>query len=51
MYIPKGVEECSKILGYNHNYVVYYDPDVDGVIAGSMVERLLNGNFKSNVST
>lgn len=45
VYRPKGVEIAKRIIGKcwmeNKDYMVYYDPDPDGVFAGYIVERFI----------
>lgn len=40
-YIPQGVQEASAILSKSTNYLVYGDPDIDGLVAMSLVMQLL----------
>ena len=42
MYKPKGWEVAREILTINDNYLVYYDPDIDGAVSGEFVLRLLD---------
>lgn len=44
MYIPTGTRKVSEILqkfGPDKVFVIQYDPDVDGVISGELVRRIL----------
>lgn len=47
-FIPKGVEAGKAILdlelakGKDCKFLVYYDPDIDGLMAGLLVEEYLN---------
>ena len=49
MYIPSGVTEAVEILNKSTNYIVYYDPDPDGLIAGSLVSKLLTDYGKPSI--
>lgn len=41
MYVPQGVSYVVDILNKSTKYMVYYDPDPDGLVAGSFVTKLL----------
>ena len=41
MYIPKGVEEASHILSISTDFLIYYDPDIDGGVSGEYWRRVL----------
>ena len=45
-YKPKGTEKAINILQKaintpNKKFLVYYDPDIDGLVAGYLAEELL----------
>lgn len=40
-YIPKGVAEASRILSKPANFLIYGDPDIDGVVSYELVRRVL----------
>lgn len=42
MYSPKGVEHVKDILSRSVFFMVYDDPDIDGVIAGEETRRFLD---------
>ncbi len=42
MYKPVGVKKAVKLLQEAKRVLVYYDPDVDGVVAGEMGSTLCN---------
>lgn len=42
MYKPQGVDVARDILSINDKYLVYYDPDIDGAVAGEFVVRLMD---------
>lgn len=45
MYRPKGLKEASAILSVSYDFLLYYDPDIDGAVSGELVRRLLvSGN-------
>lgn len=39
MYKPIGVESASRLIGQANRVLVYYDPDVDGLLAGEMASN------------
>lgn len=41
MYRPRGVDKVSQILSKSTNFLIYYDPDIDGAISGEFVRRFL----------
>lgn len=48
MYKPKGVVIAFRILGKSSKFLVYYDPDIDGLVSGSIAQRFLReGGFNS----
>lgn len=49
MYVPQGINYVSEILSKSNNYIVYYDPDIDGLMAGSLVTNFLNAYEKPNI--
>lgn len=40
-YLPRGVNEASRILSASKTFLIYYDPDIDGAVAGELVRRFL----------
>lgn len=40
-YRPYGVDKVSRILSKSKNFLIYYDPDIDGAISGELVRRFL----------
>ena len=48
MYFPQGCEEARRIFQNGKQYLVYYDPDNDGLIAGYLCEVFLDGMEKSH---
>lgn len=42
MYQPTGVGYVSQILSRSTSFLVYYDPDIDGAIAGDLTRRFLS---------
>lgn len=47
MYKPKGIIQASKILSKSTSFLVYYDPDIDGLISGLFIERFLTAYGKT----
>lgn len=41
LYRPRGIKEASEILSLSSNFLAYYDPDIDGLIAGYLTQRFL----------
>lgn len=41
MYVPQGIKEMSNILSRSNNFMVYYDPDIDGALSGELSTRVL----------
>lgn len=41
-YIPKGIKHVSDILSKSTRFLVYYDPDIDGAVAGELSRRFLD---------
>ena len=46
-HIWRGIDVVKKLLdGYNENILVYFDPDVDGMISGYFICKFLSGKGK-----
>lgn len=41
-YKPRGLAQAKEILEKSSSFVVYYDPDIDGLVSGYMVQRFLS---------
>lgn len=41
MYIPRGVKEAGRVLSKSEKFLIYYDPDIDGAVAGELKRRFL----------
>lgn len=41
VYYPQGITEAQFILQNSTNFLVYYDPDIDGAVSGDIVRRVL----------
>lgn len=54
-YIPRGCNKAFKILnkemakGDNSKFLVYYDPDIDGLMSGFIAQRFLSKFDKSSI--
>lgn len=42
LYTPVGAKEVSDILAVSSKFIVYYDPDIDGIISGYLMQRFLS---------
>lgn len=48
MWRPVGLVKVINILKKSNKYIVYYDPDIDGLVSGSLAQRfLLAGGYTS----
>ena len=42
MYVPSGLDKAVQILNDSTKFLVYYDTDIDGAVAGELVRRILD---------
>lgn len=42
MYVPIGLDKVVDILNKSNKFLIYYDTDIDGAIAGELVRRVLS---------
>ncbi|MNL91415.1 DHH family protein [compost metagenome] len=48
-YTPSGLQQFLNILGRSSKYIIYYDPDIDGLFSGFLIDRVLT-HFKKQFS-
>lgn len=41
-YYPRGIAEAQYIMQNSTNYLIYYDPDIDGAVSGDLVRRFMD---------
>lgn len=41
-YYPRGIAEAQYIIQNSSNFLIYYDPDIDGAVSGDLVRRFLD---------
>lgn len=43
MYVPEGADVAENIIASSDDFLVYFDPDIDGLFAGLLCELFLDG--------